>query len=121
MRRHLAQPNTGVCVVQQDGVILWASPSMQQVTGRAPAQLVGANGWALFVRPEDLGEVARFKAGLTHADGVLWLPDRIPATPPRWFRIDAWLESGHILAAFHLERDPAEHRLHFVQRPRVSG
>lgn len=118
VRRHLAQPNTGVYIVRQNGDIVWASESMQAVTGRSASELVGGNGWTVFVRPEDVPEVARFKAALVGSDGTIWLQDRRPETPPRWYRIDTWREADHILCAFHVERQPAEHHLHFVLRPR---
>lgn len=118
VRRHLAQPNTGVYIVRDDGHIVWASPSMQAVTGRPPQDLVGANGWNVFVRPQDVPEVARFKAALANSDGTIWLQDRRPETPTRWYRIDTWVEQGHILCAFRLERQASEQHLHFVLRPR---
>jgi PAS domain S-box-containing protein len=121
VRRHLAMPNTGVYIVRHDGHIVWASPSMATVTGRTPEELVGGNGWNIFVRPEDIPEVARFKAALTASDGILWMPDRKPGTEgPRWYRIDTWVESDHILCAFRAERDASEHHLHYVLRPRPN-
>ena len=118
VRRHLAMPNTGVYIVRQDGDIVWASASMETVTGRAPSDLVGRNGWAVFVPPEDIPQVAGFKVRLNDSDGVVWMRLRMPTGPPVWFRVDAWVRQDHILCAFKAERDAAEWNLHFVPRPR---
>ncbi len=116
VRRHLAVRNTGVYIVRQDGHIVWASPSMLEVTGRDPKDLVGCNGWDVFVAQEDLQAVMRFKVQLTATDGVLWMCDR--KGDGRWYRIDTWVREGYIFCAFHVERDPAEQHLHFTPVPR---
>lgn len=120
VRRHLAFPGTGVYIVRQDGHIVWASPSMEKVTGRAPAALIGRNGWEVFVPPEDVPTVTAFKVRLNDHDGILWMRLRMANGPPVWHRVDTWVRQDHILCAFKLERDQAEWRHHFVLRPRPS-
>lgn len=118
VRRHLMQPGTGVYIVDHDGDILWASPSMQEVTGRSPQWLAGRNGWDVFVPPEDLAQVAGFKAALADGDGVVWMRVCMPDGAREWFRIDAWVREDCILCAFRREGDPAERRFHYLLRPR---
>ena len=118
VRAHLAMPKTGVYIVRQDGHILWASPSMSDVTDRTAAELVGGNGWSIFVAPEDVQAVAQFKAHLASSDGMLWMKDRRLGNEPRWYRIDTWVRRDLILCAFRREKQPAEQYLHFVLRPR---
>lgn len=116
--RHLASPNTGVYIVRQDGQIVWASASMQAVTGRSPAELVGRNGWDVFVAPEDVSDVAAFKVRLSDSDGVVWLPLRMPSGPPKWYRVDCAVRNDHIICAFRVEPGRHEWHIHFVLRPR---
>ena len=118
VKRHLAALNTGVYIVRQDGHIVWASPSMDPVTGRPPSDLVGRNGWEVFVPGDDLPQVAAFKARLADSDGIVWMRLRMPHGDPRWYRVDAWVRQDHILCAFKVERDPGEWHHHFVLRPR---
>jgi len=116
VRRHLAVPGTGVYVVRPDGHCVWASPSMLQVVGHGPAQLVGHNGWGVLVRPEDLPAVAEFRARLSDADGTVWM--RLRTRPDDWFRVDTYLRPAGIVCAFRSEPDPARHRLHWLMHPR---
>ncbi len=118
VRGSLALPRTGVYIVRQDGHIVWASPSMEQATGRRPEDLVGRNGWDVFVPAEDLEQVARFKASLADADGILWMRIPMPAGPREWFRVDTWVREDHIVCAFRQERDRSEHHIHWERRPR---
>lgn len=117
---HLRRPGTGVYIVEQDGRIVWASPSMREATGRPPEDLLGRNGWDVFVPPEDLQEVAHFKALLADSDGLLWMRLRMPGPGERreWYRVDTWVREGLIACAFRREPDPSMHRIHFQMRPR---
>ena len=121
VRAYLSQPNTGVYVVRPDGHIVWASPSMGEVVGRAPEELVGRNGWDVFVPREVLPQVAEFRARLSEADGVLWMPLKMPGDGRRWYRVDTILRRGGIICAFHPEDDPAQAYVHSDLRPRRSG
>lgn len=121
VRHHLAAPNTGVYIVRQDGHIVWASPSMEKVTGRAPGDLVGRNGWEVFVPQEDIPAMTGFKVRLVDNDGVVWSRIRMPSGPPAWFRVDTWVRQDHILCAFKPERDPGEWHFHFLMRPRPAS
>ena len=118
VRRHLSMPRTGVYIVRHDGHIVWASPSMLEVTGRAPGDLIGGNGWDVFVLPEELARVATFKAHLADADGVIWMRLRMPRGPPAWFRVDTWVRQEHILCAFRPEGDRGLHHVHWESRSR---
>lgn len=118
VRRFAAAPNTGVYVVRHDGDIVWASASMKQATGRSPEDLLGLNGWDVFVPPEDFAEVARFKAGLSGGDGVVWMRLRTPEGGTAWYRVECGIRSEFIVCAFKPERDPARHHLHWEYRPR---
>lgn len=119
--RFLGVPRTAVYIVRDDGHIVWGSDSMRQVLGRAPGQVVGGNGWDLLVPPEDLQDVARFKAHLSEADGVLWMRIVMPDGGRAWYRVDAWVRRGFILCAFRAENDPAQHFIHFTMNPRPRG
>jgi PAS domain S-box-containing protein len=121
VRHHLAFRGTGVYIVRQDGHIVWASPSMLEVTGRAPSDLIGRNGWEVFVLPEDLPKVTDFKVRLIDQDGTVWLRLRMPTGPPVWYRVDTWVRKDHILCAFKVERDAAEWHPHFHMRPRPAS
>lgn len=119
--RFLAAPRTAVYIVRDDGHIVWASESMRQVLGRAPGQLIGRNGWDIFVPPEDLQAVARFKAHLSEADGVLWMRVVMPDASRAWYRVDTWVRRGFILCAFKPEADASQHFVHFAMTPRRPG
>ncbi|MEK6974876.1 MAG: PAS domain-containing protein [Candidatus Thermoplasmatota archaeon] len=121
VRRHLATPNTGVYIMRQDGDIVWASESMQAVTGRSPQDLVDRNAWEVFVPREDLSQVTEFKVRLTDGDGVLWMRVLVPNGSPVWYRATVWVRSNHILCAFKVELDQAEWRPHFIVRPRPKA
>lgn len=114
----LRDPHTGLYIVRADGHIVWASPSMGEVTGRTPQQLVGQNGWDVFVPPENLAEVAHFRALLSDGDGVIWMPLRMSSGGRTWFQVDTILRRGGIVCAFRRETDPAQHHLHYAMRPR---
>jgi PAS domain S-box-containing protein len=116
---HLATRNTGVYILRANGHILWASPSMEQVTGRRPQDIVGRNGWDVFVPPEDLAEVADFRAKLSEGDGTLWMRLRMPGEGREWFRVDTLLREGGIVCAFRRENDPAMQHPHRFMRPRT--
>jgi PAS domain S-box-containing protein len=118
VRAHLATPRTGVYIVRADGHIVWASPSMQAVTGRAPLELTGRNGWDVFVPPEDLAAVAEFRARLSEGDGTLWMRLRMPDDGRAWYRVDTMVREGGIVCAFRPEGDPAQQHLHHFMRPR---
>ena len=118
VRRHLAVPRTGVYIVRSDGLILWASPSMKEATGRGPDELVGQNGWDVFVPPEDLTAVARFRAMLAEGDGIIWMRLVMPGGGRSWYRVDVWVRDTHILCAFRAEADPTKHHLHHHIQPR---
>lgn len=118
VQSHLATPNTGVYIVREDGHIVWASPSMEAVTGRAPKDLVGRNGWDVFVPPEDLRHVVNFRALLSEADGTIWMRLRMPGEARQWFRVDTMMREGGIVCAFRPEKDPARQHPHTFMRPR---
>lgn len=120
VRRHLFVPNTGVIIVQHDGHVVWASPSIEKVVGRSPADLVGRNAWELFVFPEDVPRITAFKVRLNESDGIVWGALRMPTGPPLWCRVEAGVRKDHILCAFRVERDQAEWHPHFVLRPRPA-
>lgn len=116
VRAHLATSNTGVYIVRSDGYIVWASPTMEAVTGRGPHDLVGRNGWNIFVSPEDLPKVAEFRALLSEGDGTLWTQLLMPGGGREWFRIDTFVRGGGIVCAFHREKDPMmRHAHHFIR------
>jgi len=121
VERMLAVPGTGVYVVNQAGDILWASPSMLQATGHRAEDLVGRNAWGVLVPPEDLREVARFKAHLTQADGIIWMRILAPDGSYTWSRVDTVVRDGLIVCAFRPERDKAEHSVHFALQPRDAS
>ena len=121
VKAHLAVRNTGVYIVRADGHIVWASPSMEAVTGRRPQDLVGRNGWDVFVPPEALADVVRFRALLSEGDGTIWMPLVMPGGGREWFRVDTMLREGGIACAFRREGDPAMRHLHHFIRPRAAG
>lgn len=118
VRAHLAVPNTAVYIVRPDGQIVWASPSMEAVTGRKPAELVGRNGWDVFVPAEELSHVAHFRALLAESDGTLWMRLKMPDGTRPWFRVDTMLRAGGIVCAFRREADPGQWHPHQFMRPR---
>jgi PAS domain S-box-containing protein len=120
VKAHLAVRNTGVYIVRPDGHIVWASPSMEAVTGRRPADLVGRNGWDVFVPREDFSHVAHFRALLSDSDGTVWMRLKMPGGTLPWFRVDTMLRAGGIVCAFHREPDPAMWYAHEFMRPRPS-
>ncbi|MFA5944619.1 MAG: PAS domain-containing protein [Candidatus Thermoplasmatota archaeon] len=120
VRAHLAYPNTGVYIVRPDGHIIWASPSMEAVTGYRPQDLVGRNGWDIFVAPEDLPKVAEFRAMLAEGDGTLWTRLLTPGGAREWFRIDTSIRGGGIVCAFHRENEPAMRHTHYFIRSRSN-
>lgn len=117
----VAAPHTGVYLVDGSGNILWASPSMKDVTGWAPEQLVGRNAWDLIVPKEDLAEVARFRAALSQGDGIIWMRLLRPDARTGWFQVDARVRHGFILCGFRRESDPAQQRIHFDVYPRRAS
>lgn len=120
VQHHLRDPRTGVYIVRSNGDIVWASPSMRQATGRGPEDLVGRNGWDVFVLPEELPAVARFRALLSQGDGTIWMRIRTGDGRTPWFRVDTWLRDGHILCAFRQEPDASLHHVHFATLPRKA-
>jgi PAS domain S-box-containing protein len=118
VRAHLAIPNTAVYIVRPDGHIVWASPSMEAVTGRKPEDLVGRNGWDVFVPADDLPHVAKFRALLSEADGTVWMRLKMPDGTLPWFWVDTMLRAGGIVCAFRRELDPAQWHPHQFMRPR---
>lgn len=118
VKAHLATRNTAVYIVRADGHIVWASPSMEAVLARRPSELVGRNGWDVFVPPEDLPQVAEFRAQLSDADGTIWMRIRMPGDDRQWFRVDTMVRAGGIVCAFRPERDPAMRYPHTFMRPR---
>jgi PAS domain S-box-containing protein len=117
VKAFLASPRTGVYVVDAAGNILWASPSMREVVGRAPEELVGRNAWDLIVPKEDLPEVARFRAALSQGDGVIWMRLVMPDGGRSWFQVDTRVRQGLILCAFRREPDAGQ-RVRFDIYPR---
>lgn len=117
VRSHLRVPGTAAYIVRADGFIVWASPQMEEVTRRAPGDLVGRNGWDVFVPPEDLEDVARFRAFLSQSDGIIWMRLRMPDDGREWYRVDCAVREGGILCAFHREHDPTEQYPHTFMRP----
>lgn len=120
VRRALQDPHVGLYVVDQDGNILWANDGMLEVTGHVAHELLGHNAWGVLVPPEDLPEVARFKASLSESDGCIWMRIVTPTGARRWVSVDTWLRHGAIVCAFRRATDPARHRIHFVRRARPS-
>ncbi len=116
-RSYLAIRGTGVYVVRPDGHIVWASPSMGDVTGFAPADLVGKNAWGMFVPPEGLPAMAEFRAKLSVADGTVWASLVTAGGKRAWIRADAVMRDGGILVAMRRETDPAEQHAHTFMRP----
>lgn len=116
---HLAEPGTGVYIVRSDGHIVWASPSMKEATGRGPEELVGRNGWEVFVPREVLEPVAEFRAHLDQRDATIWMPLVMPGGGREWYRIHAMVRAGGIVCAFRREPDPAQRYLHW--EPHASG
>lgn len=121
VRAFLATPRTAVYIVRPDGHIVWASPSMLDVMGRTPQDLVGRNGWDAFVPPEELPHVASFRAALADGDGTLWSPLLMPGGGREWFRVDTLLRAGGIVCAFRREDDLAMRHRHSFLRPRPRG
>jgi PAS domain S-box-containing protein len=113
VRAWLAQPGVGVYVVRSDGHIVWASPSMKAATGRAPDELVGRNGWEVFVPREVLEPVAEFRARLDEGDATIWMPLAMPGGGRDWYRVASMARAGGIVCAFHREPDPAQRYLHW--------
>ena len=60
-----------VMMLDQHGVIRWASPSLRDVLGYAPQDLIGTRARDL-VAPEDLGGWQEFVGQLLAAPGVAW-------------------------------------------------
>lgn len=121
VQAHLAVPHTGVYVIRADGHIVWASPSMKEATGRGPSELLGRNGWGVFVPPEDLQAVVGFRALLSEGDGTVWMRLRMPDESRQWFRVDALVREGGIVCAFRRETDPALQFHHQLMRARPAG
>ena len=122
VKSYLGVPGTSVYIVRADGFIVWASPQMKEVTRRAAQDIVGRNGWEVFVPPEDLEEVARFRAQLSSADGTVWMRLRMPDDGREWYRIECAIREGGIVCAFHREHDPSEQYHHtFMRPPRATG
>ena len=122
VKSYLRQPRTGVYIVRGNGFIVWASASMKEVTRRGRDELVGRNGWDVFVPPEDLADVARFRALLSQADGTVWMRLRMPDDGREWYRVDAAIRAGGIVCAFRREHDPSEQYHHtFMRPPRQAG
>lgn len=122
VQSHLRVPRTGVYIVRANGFIVWASESMREVTRRGPEDLVGRNGWDVFVPPEDLADVARFRAMLSQADGTVWMRLRMPDDGREWYRVDAAIRAGGIVCAFRREHEPSEQYPHtFMRPPRAAG
>lgn len=111
------QPGTVVFVVRRDGYILWVSPTIEAVLGHRPEQVVGHNGWNLFVAKEDVHALAEFSAQLSEGDLTAWVPIVHADRSKAWFRVDALNREGGLLVAYRRERDPAQQHFHSLVRP----
>ena len=121
VKDRLAEAGTAVYIVRADGHIVWASPSMEPVMQRRPQDLVGRNGWDVFVPPEDLPQVAEFRAQLSDEDGAIWMRIVMPGGGRDWFCVDILMWAGGIVCAFRREDDPALRYPHLAMRPRTEA
>jgi PAS domain S-box-containing protein len=114
---YLQNPRTVVFIVRRDGHILWVSPTVEQVLGRRPADVVGQNGWNVFIAKEDIAALGAFNAQLAEGDISAWIPVVMVDGSKAWFRVDAMNREGGLLVAYRRELDPAQQHLHSVVRP----
>ncbi len=121
MRSYLAMPQTAGYIVRRDaghdGEIVWASPSLHDLLGFRPEDVVGRNAWGVFVAPEDLQDAAQYSARMSEGDLLAWAPLLKADGTKRWVRFDALNREGGIAIAFRPEPDPKEHRFHGFGRP----
>jgi PAS domain S-box-containing protein len=121
IRAYLAQPMTGVYIVRRDGShdgeVVWASPSLRDILGYAPAEVVGRNAWDVFLAPEDVTPAADYSARMSDGDLVGWAPLLCADRSKRWVRFDALNRAGGIVIALRPESDPREQRFHSHGRP----
>ncbi|HUR25634.1 MAG TPA: PAS domain-containing protein [Candidatus Thermoplasmatota archaeon] len=116
-KAHLGVPGTVVFIVRRDGHVLWVSPTVEAVLGHRPADVVGRNGWNLFVAKEDVHALAEFAAQLSEGDLTAWVPILHADKSKAWFRVDALNREGGLVVAYRHEPDPAQHHFHSMVRP----
>jgi PAS domain S-box-containing protein len=118
VQAYLATPQTAVYIVRRDpghdGEIVWASPSLEDVLGYRPQDVVGRNAWGVFVAPEDLKDAAQYSARMSEGDLTAWAPLLKADGTKRWVRFDALNRAGGIVIAFRPEPNAAEHHFHGV-------
>jgi PAS domain S-box-containing protein len=118
---YLATPQTAVYVVRRDaghdGEIVWASPSMEEVLGFRPKDIVGRNAWGVLVAPEDLKDAAQYSARMSEGDLTAWAPLLRADGKKRWVRFDALNRAGGIVIALRPEPNVREHYFHGFGRP----
>lgn len=117
----LETPQTAVYIVRRDvghdGEIVWASPSLKDVLGFRPTDVVGRNAWAVFVAPEDIKDTAPYSARMSEGDLTAWAPLLRPDGSKLWVRFEALNRAGGVVIAFRPEPDARKHRFHgFVRQ-----
>jgi PAS domain S-box-containing protein len=112
----LSSPGTAVYILRRDGHIVWASPSIQDVLGYRPEDLVGRNGWGALLEPQDVRPAAVYSAQLTEGDLLGWAPLKRGDGRREWYRFDALNREGGMVLAVRRETDPKEHHFHSAPR-----
>jgi PAS domain S-box-containing protein len=118
VKAYLALPQTAVYIVRRDpgrdGEIVWASPSLEDVLGFRPEDVMGRNAWGVFVAPEDIKDAAQYSARMSEGDLTAWAPLLKADGSKRWVRFDALNRAGGIVIAFRPEPNANEHHFHGV-------
>jgi PAS domain S-box-containing protein len=121
VKEFLQEPHTAVYIVRRDlghdGDIVWASPSLKDLLGFRPADVIGRNAWTVFVAPDDVRDAAAYSARMSEGDLTAWAPLLRRDGTKVWVRFDALNRAGGVVIAFRPEPDPSLHRFHGVTRP----
>jgi len=116
VKAFLDQPGTAAYIVRRDpghdGVIVWASPSLQEVLGFRPKDVIGRNAWGVFLAPEDVPPAAEYSARMSEGDLTAWAPLRTAAGPKLWVHFEALNRGGGVVILLRPEPDPRHHHFH---------
>lgn len=118
---YLAEPGTAAYLVRRDpghdGVIVWASPSLKDILGFRPQDVVGRNAWGVFLAPEDVLDATQYSVRMSEGDLTAWAPLRTAAGPKVWVRFEALNRGGGVVILLRREPDAGKHHFHGFGRP----
>jgi PAS domain S-box-containing protein len=121
IQSYLETPDTGAYIVRRDpghdGIIMWASPSMRDVLGYRPKDLVGRNAWDVLLAKDDVVPASDYSARMSEGDLLGWAPLVHHDGRKSWFRFDALNRSGGVVLIVRPEPDAREHYFHAFGRP----